>query len=55
MGATLIANDLKLALVLHATHFQTLEGWKAELAKQRKENLEVWWFDLHVELNPGHL
>ena len=37
MQATLIVDDLELASVLSGTHLPTPEGWKAELAYQRKE------------------
>ena len=32
MGATPIADDPELALVLSSIHLPILEGWKAELA-----------------------
>ena len=39
MGAILIFDDPELAPVLSGTHLPTSEGWKAELAWQREEEV----------------
>ena len=42
MGATVTIDDPVLALVLPGTYLSTLEGWRADLAQQRKE---IWRSD----------
>ena len=39
MGAILIFDGTELAPVLSGTHLPTSEGWKAELAWQREEEV----------------
>ena len=53
MGASLIVDDPELATVLSGTHLPTMEGWKADLVKQREEVGGPGGMTFHRESNPG--